>query len=293
MATPTYELEYELEGLHEWEGEQEGEWEFEQEMEHEGESEQEQFFGRLGALTGRAVRSPALRRIGLAAARAALANSGATGEEIRSVLRSLLAEQEQELEGEFEYEFEGELEGEFEGELEGELEGESEYEFEGGQGELYSAAMMEHIGALASEAQSEQEMEQFLPFLLPLAMKAAPMLMKAAPKLLKAAPRILRGVRGVGRMLFRNPGTRPLLRTLPRIVRGTVNQLGQGGSVSPSQVRRAIARNTLRVIGNPRRAARAFRRSRLLDRRFHRGVNIRIGPIITGGRCPRCGRRRR
>src|SRR5690349_5008575 len=76
------EGEYEQEYEEEWEGESESELEGEYEQEYEeewegefeaeSEAEAEAFFGRLASLAQRAVRSPALRRVGLAAARSAL-----------------------------------------------------------------------------------------------------------------------------------------------------------------------------------------------------------------------------
>src|SRR5206468_517482 len=64
-----YELEAlpELEGESEWEAEGEGEWEWEA----EGEGESEEFFRRILSLARRAASSPALRQVGLRAARGA------------------------------------------------------------------------------------------------------------------------------------------------------------------------------------------------------------------------------
>src|SRR3712207_8475016 len=73
--------EYEFES--EWEGE--GEYEYESEGEYEGEMEAEEFFGRIAQLARRAAQNPALRRIGLQAARGALSGlrgTGPTGAEI-------------------------------------------------------------------------------------------------------------------------------------------------------------------------------------------------------------------
>src|SRR6185295_4451300 len=89
MSNATHEHEYESLGEFEYEGEHEGEFEYElahelagegegegefeaHEHEHEGEHEAEQFFGSLAKLAGRALRSPALRKIALQAAKAAL-----------------------------------------------------------------------------------------------------------------------------------------------------------------------------------------------------------------------------
>ena len=72
-----YELEAlpELEGESEWEAEGEGEWEWES----EGEEESEEFFRRIVSLARRAASSPALRQVGLRAARGALSGLGGVG----------------------------------------------------------------------------------------------------------------------------------------------------------------------------------------------------------------------
>jgi len=66
------EQELELEGELQGEFELEGELELEQELEHEHEGEHEAFFNHLAAMADRGGRSQAMRRIALAAARAAL-----------------------------------------------------------------------------------------------------------------------------------------------------------------------------------------------------------------------------
>jgi hypothetical protein len=194
-------------------------------------------------------------------------------------------------EGEWEYELEGEgeLEGEYEGELEGEfeLEGEyeGEYELEGeyeGEYELnpirrvYPDALMEHLVHEAMGAQTEQEVEQFLPALMPLAMKGAPMLARFAPRLLRFAPRLGRGLSRLGRSLWRRRRRRGLMRTLPLIARNTVHSLtrpGPGGAIRPITADRAMAtlrREATRVLRDPQMVARANQRSRNLDRQYHR-----------------------
>src|SRR5271167_3436794 len=111
-----------------------------------------------------------------------------------------------ELESELECEGEGEIEGELEGELagegffgdivggllgeqelegefeaEGEFEGEGEFETESNPiRKIYSDAMMEHLGALAAEAESEQEAEEhFLPLIGMAASKLLPVVARA------------------------------------------------------------------------------------------------------------------
>jgi hypothetical protein len=279
MASPAWE--YEWEALPELELELEGEGEL------EGELETEQFFGRLAKMAT----SPALRRIGMAAARAAL----------QSLSESEL---EGELEGEFEFENEGEgfLGGIVQGlgSLlgEGELEGELEYEYELNPiKRVYPDAMMEHLAHAAMEAENEQEAaEQFFPLiglaaakLLPLAAKAGA---KLLPKLMRSAPKLIRGVSNMTRSLHRNPQTRPLLRTMPTIVNNTMNNLARqaasGRPVTSQQAVRTLARQANRVLSNPQRCAQAYRRSRALDRQMHRVGGVPVGS--QGKRCPTCGR---
>lgn len=273
MAMPV--LEHEWEALPELELEGEGFLESEGSL--EGELEAEQFFGQLARLAS----SPALRRIGSMAARAALQSLS-------------------------ESELEGELEGEFEleglGELEGELE--SEYELNPIR-RVYPDAMMEHMAHAAMEAESEQEAaEQFFPLigmaaakLLLLAAKALPSVMKigakALPKIMKVAPKLTRGVTNMSRTLYRNRRTRPLLRTVPTIANNTVQQLARqavrGQPITSQRAVQTLAQQANRVLSNPQRCAQAYQRSRALDRQAHVMGGARSAS--AGGRCPTCGQR--
>ena len=172
---------------------------------------------------------------------------------------------------------EGEFEGESEGEGEGELELEGEFEFEH-EGELeispvrkiYVDAMMEHLGELAAEAETEQEAaEHFLPLigmaaskLLPVvARAAAPMIRRALPRIARAvtrvAPQLTRGVGQVARALHRNPATRRLFRAVPTVARRTVGtiarQAARGQRITPRSAVRTLVRQTRQVLGSPRR----------------------------------------
>ena len=201
-----------------------------------------------------------------------------------------------ELEGELELEGETELEGEFELETEGELEleGEGEMEFESELEispvrKIYADAMMEHLGHVAAECETEQEAaEQFLPLvglaakkLLPVVAKAVgPAVKRALPRVAKAItkiePRLTRGITRITRVLHRNPGTRGLIRAVPAIARRTVHSIArQAAHGRPITARRAIvtlANQTKRVLGHPHHRRRALRRSLALDRHFHRRV---------------------
>ena len=229
-------------------------------------------------------------------------------------------EMESELETEFEEELEDESEDESEDEMEDEavLEGEgwlgkiagsllseSESESEGedeyeGEDEIspirkiYADAMMEHLGELAAEAETEDEAaEHFLPLvgmaaskLLPVVAKAiAPMAKKALPKiantLTKATPKLTRGVSTVAKALHRNPQTRHLLRAVPGIARRTVgsiaHKVARGGHVTPHTAVQTLARQTRRVLGTPQHRAQALRRHHHLERRFHGHVGPGAG----------------
>ena len=216
-----------------------------------------------------------------------------------------LQELESELEGE------GELEGEFEGE--GELEGEFEMELEG-EGELegeispvrkiYADGMMEHLAHMAAEAESEQEAaEHFLPLiglaakkLLPVVAKAAaPALRRALPRVAKAItrvePQLTRGIGRIARGLHRSPVTRRLIHALPSIARRTVHSVAQqaahGRPITPRTAVRTLARQTRRVLTHRPSRIRALRRSRWMDRRFHR--NVAPGVARTHAAAPSVG----
>jgi hypothetical protein len=238
---------------------------------------------------------------------------------------------ESELEAELEDEFEAELEDETEDEMEdeaglegegwlgtlgniaGSLLGESEDEYEAedeyeGEDEdeyelspirkVYPDAVMEHLGELASEAESEDEAaEHFLPLigmaaskLLPVVAKAImPTAKRALPKMAravtKATPHLTKGIVKVAKALHRNPQTRHLLKTVPAIARRTVGKIAhhaaRGGHVTPHAAVRHLAKQTRHVLGTPAHRAHALRHHNHLERRFHgrlgRGVGYGVG----------------
>jgi hypothetical protein len=258
--------ETEFEALSELEQEWEGEWE----SESEGESEEEAFFGRLAQLGRRAARSPALRRIGLTAARSALrglgdvggALGGALGPQGAALGRRLGAQAGRYLrrqlpQREYEMEFESEYEEEWESEA-------------NPIGRVYPGVLMAHLGHAAARAQREAEAEAFIGALVPLAARVIP---RAAPAIMRAAPGLVRGLASVTRTLRRSPTTRPLVSALPTVMRRTAasiaRQSAQGQRVTPQTAVRTLARQTAQVIGNPRQVTQAYRQTRTLDRRYH------------------------
>src|SRR3954452_20915193 len=216
--------EYELEGL--------GEHELEFEGEFEGESEMPEMFGfgdirnwanrqwtavkKPGSWQNTAVRL-ADRAILAAAPDIGAAIGGGRGSSIGKALQSagmasIPAEwRESEMEGEFELEFEGEISPVT---------------------RIYPDAMMEHMALAAMEAENEHEAaEGFLPLIPLIAGKLLPVAAKMLPKiagkvipqvartLTRVTPQLNRGVGNLARTLYRNPQTRPLLRTIPSVAR--------------------------------------------------------------------------
>lgn len=218
---------------------------------------------------------------------------------------------ENELESLHEFEFEDEMEGEDElhGEFEDELEGAGEYEFEC-EGEcetelnpvrkVYPDALMEHLGFMASEAETEQEAaEHFLPLigmaakkLLPVVAKAlAPAAKKVLPRIARAVtrvePQLTRGVARIAKTLHRQPATRSLLRTVPAIARRTVHSVARqaalGHPVTPKTAMRSLATHTRWILGRRPHRRLALRRSHVLDRHLHRHLGPGIMRPHVGG----------
>lgn len=222
---------------------------------------------------------------------------------------------ENELEDEFEEELEDETEGEeflgdllgegedflgsilgesedFLGSILGEAEDESEGEDELEAGlnpirKIYPDAMMEHLGELAAESESEDEAaEHFLPLigmaaskLLPIVARAvAPAAKRALPRIAKAltraTPKLTKGIGHVAKALHRNPQTRHLLRVVPGIARRTVGTLAhraaRGAKIAPATAVRTLARQARHVLGSPQHRHQALRRHQFLERKFHR-----------------------
>jgi hypothetical protein len=173
--------------------------------------------------------------------------------------------------------------------------GEAEWEWEG-EGELnpvrkvYPDAALEHLAHAAMSAQSEAEVgEAFLPLVGMVASKLLPVAAKALPRVLprvmsavnRVAPQLTRGVTRIAGRLFRNPQTRALLRTVPTIARRTVGtlarQAARGAPVTPRFAVRTLARQAAGVLSSPSRVAGTIRRSRVLDRAYHRTVGPSLG----------------
>ena len=289
------------------------------ESNHEADREAEQFFGSIANLARRAVQSPVLRKVASDAGRAAL-KSG------MSALQGWLGEHECEGECEHSHEFAHEFSHELSHESAFETSYESAFEWNPETAyEVQVEAIMEHLGHQAAQAETEEEAFAFLAPLLPLAAKALgglaakalPIAAKGLAKvgaaaLKKASPHLLRGVRGIAGNLLKS-GKRPLLRTMPNIIRQTAQsvarQAAAGRPVTPQMAVRTLAQTAQRTLSNPQKLVQAYRRSRAFDRRIHRPVAplrqpepAPVGdfPIENGdigfdtsdefASCPACGR---
>jgi hypothetical protein len=267
--------EYELEALPELESE------FEWEGEFEGEPESEEFFGRLANLARQGwgwLTTPGStqRRVALGAAQGALrsglpAAGGAIGTAIAPGVGTVIGSTvggalgtglstllpEREYQGEFEWEFEGELNP---------------------IRRVYSDALMEHLGHAAATARGEAEAEAFIGALVPLAARLIP---RAAPTIMRAAPSLIRAATGATQVLRRHPTFRPLVRTMPTVVRRTAasiaQQAAQGRPVTPQTAVRTLAQHTARVMSSPRQSVQAYQRSCALDRQYHRAAGANMG----------------
>jgi hypothetical protein len=199
--------------------------------------------------------------------------------------------------------FLGNILGEGEDEFESEDEFEDEFEDEISPiRKIYPDAVMEHLGELAAESESEDEAaEHFLPLvgmaaskLLPVVAKAiAPKAKRALPQiakvLTKAGPSLTRGIGKVAKVLHRNPHTRHLLRVVPSIARRTVGTIAhkaaRGGHITPHAAVRTLAKQAHRVLGTPQHRAQALRNHNHLERRFHKRVGRGIArPHVHYGR---------
>jgi hypothetical protein len=209
-------------------------------------------------------------------------------EELGNLLSGLLGEGEDEFEDEDEQEEElGSILGSLLGEGEGEDEFEDELEDEiSPTRKIYPDAMMEHLGELAAEAETEDEAaEHFLPLvgmaaskLLPVVAKAiAPAAKKMLPKIAravtKATPHLTKGIAKVARSLHHNPRTRHLLKVVPAIARRTVGsvarQAAHGRRVTPHAAVRTLAKSARRVLAHPAHRKHALQHHHRLERTLH------------------------
>jgi len=130
--------------------------------------------------------------------------------------------------------------------------------------------LMEHLGHLAADAPRTADAEAFAAALVPLAAQLLP----AAPApLLVALPRLIRSTTAMIRGLRGDRSIRPLVRTVPAIVRAALaadaEPAGAGEPPSPRDAVEALAYQACRVLSDPTICVEIYARSRQADRRFH------------------------
>lgn len=142
-------------------------------------------------------------------------------------------------------------------------------------------ALMEHLGHAATEAESEAEAEAFIGALIPLASQLLP---KAASAIMGAAPNLIKGLAGATRRLRRRRASRPLVRTLPSIVRQTAAGFGRqaatGQRITPQMAVQSLAQNAASLMTNPAQIMQAQQHSQSADARYH-AANPAAGPPPT------------
>jgi hypothetical protein len=220
----------------------------------EGELEGEQFFGNVFKKI-----APFLKKVArVAAPMVGTAILGPAGGALGNLAASALGEGEFEFESEFESEFELEGEGEAEAESEISTHPASEYE-----------ALAEMMAEAASHASGEGEAE---------AMAGAAVVTVLSPRdrraLSSLLPDLLRGTAVLTRILRRHPRTRPLVRTVPGIMRRSVRHLKRRAASGRPITRRAAARTTARevrrILGSPRLVRASLTRNRRTSRTVRR-----------------------
>jgi hypothetical protein len=244
------------------ESEFEGEGEFEGEF--EGELEGEQFFGNVFKKI-----APFLKKVAkVAAPMVGTAILGPAGGALGKLAASALGESE--FEGELEFE---NLESEFELEGEGEFEGEGEAENEiATHPPTEHEALAEMMAEAAARVGGDGEAE---------AMTGAAVVTVLSPRDRRALshllPDLLRGTAVLTRILRRHRRTRPLVRTVPGIMRRSVRHLKRRAAAGRPITRRAAAQTTARevrrVLGSPRLVRASLARNRRTSRavkRLHR-----------------------
>jgi hypothetical protein len=141
-------------------------------------------------------------------------------------------------------------------------------------------AQMEELGYLASRAPTQEDADEFIGALIPLATRLIP---KAASLVSKVAPTVMRGAKRVARVLRRSPTTRKLVRTIPSMVRGATRQIARqavrGRPPTRTVARKAVRQQAMKVVSSPRRAATALGRNSVLTRRLaaqNRALQMKI-----------------
>lgn len=123
-------------------------------------------------------------------------------------------------------------------------------------------ALMESLAYAATEAESEMEATNYIHSLLAAAMRTSP---EIGLIVKQSSPQLRRGLVVAVQALYRNPNTRPFLRTLPTILRRTVSSLKQrkvrGLPVTPQLTLKLFQNHTYRLLGNSQQTILVLQKS--------------------------------
>jgi hypothetical protein len=129
-------------------------------------------------------------------------------------------------------------------------------------------ALAEEFAGESAETESEAEAQSLAGGVTIHILSHAPMAVR------RVSPILVRRSAHLAQLLRRSPQTRPFLKTLPMINKRTAATLAQkaakGKPITPRIAARTMARQTMRVIGNPQRAATALVKNDMHRRRLRR-----------------------
>jgi hypothetical protein len=317
----SFESLFENDAFPEWEDESGGlfettfasEWEFEggfvqeldREFDYAAQQEGDMFFKRLARGAHNLVRNPKFQAIAKAAARGALGgaiNAGSTAFPMfKPFARPLTNLVNQVLK---EVDVAGRIasaEGFYEDEAYFEIV--QEIQSEGNpMTRAYAEAMMEHLGVIAAESESEEEASAFIAPLIPLAAKALPAAIKMVPGVMSAtaklAPVVMKGIENVGKSLLSHPDTKKMVNSLPSIAKDTVTDIARHvaktGSITENQALRYLAKETAKNLSSPQKLVQNYQKAKAGSRRYtqaRRQLQAKQGGtgIAGTGRMPTSG----
>lgn len=131
------------------------------------------------------------------------------------------------------------------------------------------AELMEYLGRAATETESEAEAAAFIGALIPIADR---IISSTKPVLTRNSPALMRGLVAATQALRRHPETRPLVRTIPTIVRRTAasmnQQLQQGMPANQKTALQSLARQTQALLSSPQQSIQTLKRSQAAVRHY-------------------------
>ena len=135
-------------------------------------------------------------------------------------------------------------------------------------------ALAEEFAGESAETENEAEAQSLAGGVTIHILSHAPMSVR------RVSPVLVRRSARLAQLLRRSPHTRPLLKTLPAIQKRTAAALAvkasKGKPITPRTAIRTMAKQTMRVMGNPQRAAAALVKNDLHRRRLRRSAVARV-----------------